>query len=272
MRLSVEEEDAPFIVGIQNILDRINKFNTTLQDIDLFRKDVFQYDAKVVEEMIVNSVAHRDWTTSLWIEVVQTPVSLEIRNPGKFRADLNKVLLENKRPEYLNPALADFLKKMHLMEKEGGGLKKAYTIQIKKGLNIRLKQGNENINPRVDFILSGRVEDVDFARFMFASKDLSQDQVVILDKINSGKNILKKDIAEDEYALVSDLVGRAGRGGVFLKIKEHLLKKTKKYIDNFSNTHASLGTSRGMILDYAKDNAKFSTGEIYGIMSGKSKE
>jgi len=88
---------------------------------------------------------------------VQTPISLEIRNPGKFRADLNKVLFENKRPEYLNPALADFLKKMHLMEKEGGGLKKAYTTQIKKGLSIKLRYENESSSPRVDFILSGKV-------------------------------------------------------------------------------------------------------------------
>lgn len=271
-RLLIDEENAPFIFNIQNILDKVNKFNTTLQDIDLFRNDISQYDNKVVEEMLVNAIVHRDWNINFWIEVVQTPISLEIRNPGKFRADLNKVLLENQRPEYLNPTLADFLKKMHLMEKEGGGLKKAYTTQIKKGLSIKLRYENENSNPRVDFILSGKVVDVAFARFMFMSKNLTQDQVVILDKINSGRNLLNKDITEDEYFLVSSLVVKTGRGGISLKIKEHLLKKSKKYIQAFSSTHTSLGTSKEIIIDYAKKNLEFSTAEVYDILSGKTKE
>lgn len=270
-RLSVEEENIPFIFSVQNTLDKINKFNTTLQDIDLFRNDVSQYDQKVVEEMLVNAVAHRDWSINFWIEVVQTPTSLEIRNPGQFRADLNKVLLENQRPDYLNPTLADFLKKIHLMEKEGGGLKKAYTTQIKKGLGIKLRYDNKSPNPRVDFMLSGKVGDVTFARFMFATKDLTQDQVVILDKINSGKCILHKDISEDEYALVESMVSKTGQGGISLKIKEHLLKKSKKYIRGFSSTHASFDTAKEIILDYAKKNSEFSTAEIYDVMSGKSK-
>jgi ATP-dependent DNA helicase RecG len=269
-RLTVDDESVPLIFAVQNILDKINKFNTTLQDIDLFRNDVSQYEPKVIEEMIINAIAHRDWSINLWIEVVQTPTSLEIRNPGKFRANLDKVLLENKRPAYLNPALADFLKKMHLMEKEGGGLKKAYTTQIKKGLNIRLKYENESSNPRVDFVLSGKVTDVVFARFMFATKDLSSDQVVILDKINSGKNILNKDITEEEYLLVKNLVVKTGQGGISLKIKEHLMKKSGKYISEFSNTYASSDTSKEIILDYAKKNSEFTTAEIHGILSGKS--
>jgi len=271
-RLSVDEETKPLIFGIQNILDRINKFNTTLQDIDLFRNDVYQYDTKVVEEIIINAIAHRDWGVNLWVEVVQTPTSLEIRNPGKFRADLTKVLFENKRPEYLNPTLADFLKKMHLMEKEGGGLKKAYTTQIKKGLGIKLRYDNSGANPRVDFILEGRVSDIDFARFMFMSKGLTQDQVVILDKINSGKNIVGRDLTEGEYIIVDKLVTKTGRGGVSLKIQEHLLKKSKKYINSFSSTHASPDTSRDIILDYAKKNQEFTTAEVYDILNGKTKE
>ncbi|MEK7644727.1 MAG: RNA-binding domain-containing protein [Patescibacteria group bacterium] len=270
-RLPIEDENLPLIFGIQNILNKINIFNTTLQDVDLFRNDVSQYDPKVIEEIVVNAVAHRDWGIGLWVEVLQTPVSLEVRNPGKFRADLNKVLSENRRPEYLNPALADFLKKMHLMEKEGGGLRKAFGIQIKKGLSIKLRSDNASANPRVDFLLSGKVSDAAFARFMFTAKDLTQEQVVILDKINSGKNILLRDVSNEEYFLVQNLITKTGRGGIFLKIKEHLLRKSNKYISNFSSTHASVDTSKDIILDYAKKNLEFTTQEIYGILSGKSK-
>ena len=270
-RLTVDEESVPLIFGTGKILDRINKFNTTLQDIDLFRNDVTQYDTKVIEEIVINAIAHRDWNMNFWIEVIQTPVSLEIRNPGRFRADINKVLLENKRPEYLNPNLADFLKKMHLMEKEGGGLKKVYASQIRKGLSVKPKFDNESAEPRVDFMLSGKVKDVAFARFMFSSKALNQDQVIILDKIYSGKNILGQDLESEEYNLVESLVTRTGKGGISLKIKEHLLKKSKVYMENFSSTHASPATSKEIILDYAKKNNEFTTAEVYDILNGKTK-
>jgi predicted HTH transcriptional regulator len=85
---------------------------------DLFREDIRQYDEKAIEELLVNSLAHRNWTVELWNEVIQTPTSLEFRNPGNFRADLYKVLTENKAPEYKNPLMSEFFQHLKLMEKE----------------------------------------------------------------------------------------------------------------------------------------------------------
>lgn len=123
----------------------------------------------------------------------------------------------------------------------------------------------------IKIVEGGKVIDINFACFMFMSKNLTQDQVVILDKINSGRNILNRDVSSDEYESVKDLVIKRGQGGINLKINEYLLKKSKKYIDNFSNTHASQKTSKEMILDYARKNDEFSTAEAYGILSGKTK-
>lgn len=271
-RLELENQCIPMIFAIPLVLDRINKFNTTLQDIDLFRNDISQYDNKVMEEILINAIAHRDWSINMGIEIIQTATNLEFRNPGLFRANIDDVLLYNKRPEYLNQKLADFFKKMKLMEKEGGGLKRAYYIQIKKGLSIIPHFHEKDSSPRVDFILTGRVVDIEFARFMFSTTNLTQDQVVILDKIRQGKNTLSRDITDDEYGKVKDFVVKTGQGGVSLKIKDHLLKKSKKYISDFSSTHTSKKTSEEIILDYAKKNLEFSTDEIYNLLSGKTKE
>jgi len=271
-RVSADDQSRPLILGLYEILNKINKFNVTLRDLDLFRNDVLQYDEKAIEEMLVNAVAHRDWNIDLWIEVVQTPVSLEIRNPGRFRANLDKVLSENKRPAYLNKNLAEFMAQINLMEKEGGGLKKVYASQIRKGLRVIPKFDNDGAEPRVDFILNGRVKDNDFARFMFLAKNLSKDQVIILDKIHSGRNMLGNDVSDREYELIGSLVKKTGRGGLVLKIKEDLLKKSKLYMENFSNTYTSSSTSKEIILDYAKKNDEFSTSEIYLILSGKTKD
>ncbi len=270
-RVPAGDQSRPLILGLYEILNKINKFNVTLRDLDLFRNDVLQYDNKAIEEILVNAIAHRDWNIDLWIEVKQTPISLEIINPGRFRADLNKVLSENKRPVYLNKNLAEFLSRINLMEKEGGGLRKVYESQIRKGLSVIPKFDNESVEPRVDFILSGRVRNNDFARFMFLSRDLTQDQVIVLDKIYSGKNIFGKDVDEREFNIVRNLVTKTGKGGSVLKIQEGILKKSKLYIDSFSNTYASTGTLRTIILDYASKDDQFSVVEIYGILKGKNK-
>lgn len=271
-RLELDSQGIPMIFAIPLVLDRINKFNTTLQDIDLFRNDISQYDNKVTEEILINAIAHRDWSINMSIEIIQTATNLEIRNPGLFRADLDDVLLYNKRPDYLNQKLVDFLKKVKLMEKEGGGLKKSYYIQIKKGLSIIPRFHEKDSSPRVDFILTGRVVDIEFARFMFSTTSLTQDQVVILDKIRQGKNTFQRNITNDEYEKVKDFVVKTGQGGISLKIKDHLLKKSKKYISDFSSTHTSKKTSEEIILDYAKKNQEFSTDEIYNLLNGRTKE
>jgi ATP-dependent DNA helicase RecG len=132
-RLDIDEVRKPFILLLPEIQRNIQRFNTYLKDLDLFREDIRQYDDKAVEEVLVNAIAHRDWEIPLWIEVVQTPSSLEIRNPGEFLADWDKVLQYNQKPPYKNSNLVAFLNHIKLMEREGDGLRKVYKIQVGKG-------------------------------------------------------------------------------------------------------------------------------------------
>lgn len=272
-RLDIDEVRRPFILLIPRILDEINRFNTTITELNLFRSDIRQYDRNILEEALINAVVHRDWTINLWIEVLQTPDSLEIRNPGMFRADLDKVIRENQKPEYLNPKMSDFLQKLNLMEKEAGGLKKIIATQKAKGLSTEVRFDNNLTNPRVDLIFIAKVRDVRFARFI-SDRDfnLTEDQIIILDKIYFGKNILGKDITDLEYSKVSEFVTKSGQGGIALKIKELLISKSQKYIEDFSNTYTSSDTSRQIILEFAnKEKAPFSTNKVYVLLKGKSK-
>ena len=79
-RLHLEESRQPFILLIPRVLDEINRFNTPITELSLFRKDIRQYDRKILEEALINAVVHRDWTINLWIEILQTPDTLEIKS------------------------------------------------------------------------------------------------------------------------------------------------------------------------------------------------
>ncbi|GEM_PF-1084434 len=271
-RLTNEQEQGPLLLKLYLVLENIQKFNTILQDTDLFRTTIPQYDMKGVEEILINAIVHRDWEDQLWIEIIQTPNSLEIRNPGRFRADLNEVLLKNKRPPYINPSLSNFLKSVDLMEREGGGLKKTYGAQLKKGLRTSLTHSNGENTERVDVKMEGKIKDINFATFIYNTSTLSIDQIIILEKIYNGSNILDKDITSEEFKIITNYVTKTGNAGKGLKIKKHLLNKSSRYMKSFSNTSTSPDTSKKIILDYAKENNSFTTSEIYDVLEGKSKE
>lgn len=194
-RMSLEEQKAPLLLTLERVKYNINRFNTYLKDIDLFRTDIRQYDEKAtIEELLINSLAHRDWNINLWNEIVQTPISLEFRNPWIFRADLEKVLKENQSKEYLNPVMSEFFLHLNLMEKERWWLQKAYEAQLRKWTTIRFYQ-REN---RVDFVVSWRIENEDFAKLVFKRTDIELDDLLLLDKIASWKNTINVDLKKEE--------------------------------------------------------------------------
>ena len=192
-RLNIDEVRKPFILLLPEIQKNIQRFNTYLKDLDLFREDIRQYDEKAVEELLVNSIAHRNWEIPLWIEVVQTPNKLEVRNPGKFLADWEMVLKYNQKPEYKNPNMVTFLNHLKLMEREGDGLRKVYKIQVGKGLEVIKRT---EVPDRVDVILTGKVKNIEFAKFILARRgDIEIDDIRILEKIAKGENRLELDIS-----------------------------------------------------------------------------
>ena len=77
-----ERQRSPLIFTITDIVDKVKKYNMPLEDITLFREDVeYQYSEKAVEELIANSLAHRDWEIPIHNEIRQTPFSLMFSNP-----------------------------------------------------------------------------------------------------------------------------------------------------------------------------------------------
>lgn len=248
-RLDLDIIQKPFILLLPIVLEQINRFNTVLQDLDIFREDIRQYDNKAVEEVLVNAIAHRDWEIPLWIEVVQTPKSLEIRNPGEFLADWDKVLESNQKPAYKNPTMVNFLNNIKLMEREGDGLRKVYKAQVSKGLKVKVRQLT-GASDRVDLILTGKVENIDFAKnLMKRNEDIGVNELIILEKIANGKNVLNKDISLVEYESIKNYTKLHGISGT-IKLKPVLQNANTEQIIKT----ASMQTLKQHILDHARNN------------------
>ena len=118
-RVTANEQRSPLILTVERIVEKIKKYNFPLEDFTLFRPDpVYQYDDSAIEELIANSLAHRDWTISISNDIRQTPHSLSFSNPGVFENDLEKVIEYSQVTPYRNQTMADFLSKINLMENE----------------------------------------------------------------------------------------------------------------------------------------------------------
>lgn len=255
----------PFILSIYEIQDYINRFNTTLQDLNLFREDTLQYDTKSIEELLINSFAHRDWSINLWNEIKQTPKQLEIRNPGKFNADIEQVLKYNNIGNYRNPAMCDFLKRVNLMEREREGLQKVFEVQYKKGLRTKYNF----LENRTDFILSGKIENENFAKLVLKYTEMNLLELLVLDKISEGKNILDVDISEEEFLLVSKYITKHHKSNI-IKINSELLMNIDKFDSAFLASHTSGKTKEEVFLDFAKKNGFITTKNAYNLFPEES--
>lgn len=188
----------PLLLSLYTLESNIHRFNTYLKDLDLFRQDIKQYDDEAIEELLINSLAHRNWLINLWIDIIQTPTSVSFRNPGQFRANLETAVKNNIRPEYLNGRMTSFLRNVNLMEQEGGGLRKVYDRQLRKGTRIKYDFFDDALPPFVHFTLIGKIENEEFAKLILQNSNIEFNDLFILDKIVSGINKTPTEISPED--------------------------------------------------------------------------
>lgn len=256
----------PWILNLDELFVEINKRNFTIEDIDLFRPTEKQYDPKAIEETVINAIAHRNWLIDSWIEIRHTPQKLIVYNPGIFKPNFENAIIGDKTQKYLNTTLHELLLNIGLMEKERRGIhKKIYKPQISKGLTIEMNQQSSKGGhiERVEFVLNGHIKNLEFAKLLYAkNRNMSFEQIQILDKIASGKNQFGFDISQQEFEYVSEYVSKGrGRSNV-LKIKSFVDVAIPVFAD------ASMNTIESLILDYAKEkhkspNPEFSAKDIH---------
>ena len=273
-RMDVE---IPWILNLPKLFVEIEKRNYTIEDIDLFRPTEKQYDPKALEEAIANAIAHRNWQIQFWIDVRQTPQELVIHNPGYFEPDFEKVIAEGVDLQYKNPHLCTLLKKIDLMEKERRGIKrKIYTLQIAKGLGISKKQ--VDFDPKtqqiqkVVFTLEGKMKNIDFAKLMYKKHtQINFDEIIILDKIASGKNQFGTDINQEEFEKVKKYIKKSTGKNNKLRFKSFVLDQpVQKPIVDDSMT---MKTLKSLILDFVvvrnkEEHKEFTIKEINQKLPG----
>lgn len=102
----------------------------------LFRVPVPRLDQRAFREAIANAITHRDYALRGAVHVRLSGESLTISNPGGFveGVTLHNLLVTEPRPR--NPALADALKRIGLVERTGRGVDLIYRGLLRYGRHL----------------------------------------------------------------------------------------------------------------------------------------
>lgn len=102
----------------------------------LFRVPVPRIDQRAFREAIANAITHRDYALRGAVHVRLSGDTLTISNPGGFveGVTLDNLLVTEPRPR--NPALADALKRIGLVERTGRGVDLIYRGLLRYGRHV----------------------------------------------------------------------------------------------------------------------------------------
>lgn len=242
----------PMILAIEDLEKQIR--NTTYEFTisgNIFPENMKRYDEFTLREPLNNAIAHQDYDKGARIEVIEYENDhLVFRNHGIFLpGSAEKVVLEDS-PEsvYRNPWLVEAMRNVHMVDTEGGGIKKLYEQQKKRFFPMPEYDFSDRM---VTVNIEGKVIDERFARIIVSVPDLSMSDLILLDKVQKQKRLSddeikylrKKKYIEGRKSnlflskMVTKSTGNVGLKSTYVKNKsfddEYFRRLIVQYIDKF---------------------------------------
>ncbi len=188
-------ESCPMVIAIDNIYKKIrNKKFRYLQLNTLFPEEVDQYEPYIIREAINNCIAHQDYTKSGRINVVEYEDLLIFSNYGKFIPESVEKVIYDDAPEehYRNKFLTTAMFNLKMVDTVGGGIKKMFNFQRMKYFPL---PEYDLTDDKVKLTIYGKIIDLDYSRVLAQNKDLTLNDVILLDKVQKNKNLNKDEVA-----------------------------------------------------------------------------
>lgn len=111
---------------------------------------VEDYSQTLIRELLINAVAHRDYSRQQIIEIRKFPTYMEFESPGQFPQGIDEEnLLRKANPR--NPNIMDVFREIKYAEKAGSGFDKVFRELLSNGKQLPIpKQSNHSILVRVE--------------------------------------------------------------------------------------------------------------------------
>ena len=185
----------PMILAIEDIGRQIRNtsYEFTISG-NIFPEKMLRYDEFTLREPLNNAIAHQDYDKGARIEVIEYENDhLVFRNHGEFLPEsVEKVVLDDS-PEsiYRNPFLVEAMRNVHMVDTEGGGIKKLYEQQKKRFFPM---PEYDTSGGKVTVDIEGKVIDEQFARILVSVPELSMSDLILLDKVQKQKRLTDEEV------------------------------------------------------------------------------
>lgn len=156
----------------------------------LFREYIEDYPEVVLRELLINAIAHRDYSRQQIIEIRKYPNYLEFESPGHFPQGINETnFLRKTNPR--NPGIMDVLREINYAEKAGSGFDKVFTALLSKGKKLPQPIQTENsILLRVEAdVYSEKLAELSLLYKQTAKKDIDLEKLIVLNHIYTGQKL-----------------------------------------------------------------------------------
>jgi ATP-dependent DNA helicase RecG len=191
-----------------NVIDSINacfaqlKSEITVSEYQhgLFREYVEDYPEIVLRELIINAVAHRDYSRLQNIQIRKFTDYLEIESPGGFPAGITtENYLRKSNPR--NPAIMDILREIGYAEKAGSGFDKIFTALLLKGKRLpEVEETTSNVLVRIyaETVSETLLQLSKNFKVRFGI-DMELDKAIILNEIAQAGSIRLADLEQKHF-------------------------------------------------------------------------
>ena len=191
-----EHFSPPFLLAVDAVFAKIRNLKYRyLLDNTLFPTEVTKYEPYVVREALNNCIAHQDYELRGRITVVESPDDILFTNLGKFLPEsIEQVIEQDSPPEYYrNAFLAQAMVNLNLIDTQGGGIKRMFSLQMARYFPLPDYDFAEP--EKVKVRIFGKVLDEKYTRMLINETDLDLKTVVLLDRIQKKEPIDKDDAA-----------------------------------------------------------------------------
>ena len=179
----------PMILSVEKVFSKIRNIKYRyMQEGTIFPTEVAKYEPFSIREAINNCIAHQDYTKNARINVIEMDDQLIFTNQGNFiPGSVEKVIIDDAPEEYYrNRFLATAMFNLKMVDTAGGGIKKIFNFQRARFFPM---PDYDLSNDKVKVTISGKILDLEYARLLAQNKDLTLEEIIMLDKVQKKKEL-----------------------------------------------------------------------------------
>lgn len=179
----------PMILSVEKVFSKIRNIKYRyMQEGTIFPTEVAKYEPFSIREAINNCIAHQDYTKNARINVIEMDDQLIFTNQGSFiPGTVEKVVIEDAPEEYYrNRFLATAMFNLKMVDTAGGGIKKIFNFQRARFFPM---PDYDLSDEKVKVSISGKILDMEYARLLAKNKELTLEEIIMLDKVQKKKEL-----------------------------------------------------------------------------------